>query len=438
MAALEGALREVVGPEQLLTGPGARAWAVDGRPPRWVAFPGSAEEVGRLLTLAAAERLAVIPVGGGTKLAWGNPPRGVDLVIGLRRLDRVIEYEPADLTVTVEAGLGLGALAPVLGRHGQFLPLDPPRAMRSTVGGVIATNASGPWRHRYGTIRDLILGLTVVGADGAVTKGGGRVVKNVTGYDMPKLHVGALGSLGIVVTATLRLHPLPAAEGTSVFAMPSAEGLLEAALRLLDSPLVLSRLELVDGPTLARLGVGCPHPVGLAVQLGSVPEAVRAQGEVVAAVCRESGGTPLDLPGSRAAELWSGVSDATLPEEPEHTLTLRIGLLTSDLVKGLRLLQSAAREAGLTLTATASLGVGTLRARLTGDVAAEGAALVARLREAVAGLGGVLVVEHAPPVLKAGVEVWGDVGPALALMRRLKAEFDPLGLLNPGRFVGRL
>jgi len=437
MTALETALRGIVGSEHLLSEPAATTWSVDGRSPRWVAAPGTEEEVSRLLALAAAERLAVIPVGGRTKLGWGNPPRGADLVIDLRRLDRLVEYEPGDLTVTLEAGVRLGALARVLERHGQFVPLDPPLASRATVGGVIATNASGPWRHRYGTVRDLLLGVTVVGADGTVTKGGGRVVKNVTGYDMPKLHVGALGSLGIVTAATLRVHPRPAAEATWVFGMPSPEAALEAALRLLDSPLLLQRLELVDGPTLTRLGVGCPHPAGLAVGIGSVPEAVRAQGEAVHAVCREGGGAALGLAGTDAAAFWAGVSDATLPEEPERSLTLRVGLLGTDLAKGFRLLESATHERGLALAATATLGVGTLRARLAGEGLAD-ERLVARLREAVAGLGGALVVEHAPAALKPRLDVWGDVGPAFGVMRRLKAEFDPLGLLNPGRFVGRL
>jgi len=435
MPALETALRGIVGADHLLSGPAA--WSVDGLGPRWVAAPGTEEEVSRLLGLAAAERLAVIPVGGRTKLGWGNPPRGADLVIDLRRLDRVVEYEPDDLTVTLEAGVRLGALARVLEGHGQFVPLDPPLAPRATVGGIIATDASGPWRHRYGTVRDLLLGLTTVAADGTVTKGGGRVVKNVSGYDMPKLHVGALGSLGIVTAATLRVHPRPGAEGAWVFGMASAEVLLEAALRLLDSPLVLDRLELVNGPTLSRLEVDCPHPVGLAVGIGSVPEAVRAQGETVRAVCREAGGALLGLPAARAAAFWAGVSDATLPGPPEGSLTLRVGLLGTDLARGFRLLEAAARERGLALAVTATLGVGTLRARLVGEGLAD-ERLVTRLREAVAGLGGVLVVEHAPSALKPRLDVWGDVGPAFPLVRRLKAEFDPLGLLNPGRFVGGL
>lgn len=437
MASVEAALREAVGRDHVLTGPDAAAWRVDGRVPRWVAFPGRVEEVSRLLQLAAAERLAVIPVGGATQLGLGNPPRGADLVIDLRRLERVLGHEPEDLIVTVEAGVRLGALAPLLARHDQLLPLDPPLASRASVGGVIATNATGPWRHRYGTVRDLLLGVTVVGADGTVIRGGGRVVKNVTGYDMPKLHVGALGSLGLVVAATLRLHPLPAGEATWLFGLPSAEALLEASLRLLDAPLLLDRLELVEGGALRGLGLAPPHPVGLAVHLGSVPEAVSEQGAAIAAVCREAGGTPLELP-ARPAEFWAELGAALLPGEPERSVALRVGLLTTDLVKGLRLLESAAREGGWALSATAAVGVGLLRARLSGEMGSSAVGLLGRLREAVAGLGGVLVIEHAPPAVKGGLDVWGEVGPSFELMRRLKAEFDPLGLLNPGRFVGGL
>jgi len=240
------------------------------------------------------------------------------------------------------------------------------------------------------------------------------------------------------VAATLRLHPLPEAEATWVFGLPSPEALLEASLRLLDSPLVLARLELVGGGILARGGLASPHPIALAVHLGSVPEAVRGQGEALAAVCQAFGGTPLDLPAVRAAEFWAGLGAALLPDEPERSVTLRVGLLTTDVVKGLRLLEATAREGGWTLSATAAIGVGLLRARLSGEMGSSAGASLGRLREAVAGLGGVLAIEHAPPTVKAGLDVWGEVGPPLELMRRLKAEFDPLGLLNPGRFVGGL
>src|SRR5262249_55811237 len=198
------------------------------------------------------------PTGRGTRLGWGGPPRVLDLVLSLRRLDRIVAHEPADLTIAVEAGVTLGAIAAHVSPHRQLLTLDPPPAARSTVRGVTAPAASGPYRARYGTIRDLLLGVTVARADGTLVKGGGRVVKNVTGYDVPKLHVGALGTLGVIVAAHLRLHARPAEEASWLFGFGSPEAALEAALGIMDAPVVVSRLQLPRAAAPARLRAAAP------------------------------------------------------------------------------------------------------------------------------------------------------------------------------------
>lgn len=414
------ALAAVVGPDHVLAGDRAAAFAIDGRPPRWVAFPASAEEVSRCLALAAEHGLAVAPTGRGTRLHWGQTPRALDLVLSLRRLDRILAHEPADLTLSVEAGVTLGAIDAHLDPYRQVLALDPPRAAGSTVGGIVATAASGPYRARYGTIRDLLLGVTVARSDGTLVKGGGRVVKNATGYDMPKLHVGALGTLGVIVAAHLRLHPQPASEASWLFGFPGAEVALEAALGIMDAPLVVSRLELLDEAGAAAL----------AVMVASVPEGVRAQGERIAAICERSGGErrPTGEPGP----WWARVSAMAWPDTPD-CLTLRIGVRPTDVVKALRAVEAAAGAAG---RATAEVANGVLHLMLTGPGLTEAAALVARIREGLAPLGGTCVVEQAPPAVKPTLDVWGDAGPALDVMRRLKAELDPHGILNPGRYVG--
>lgn len=425
-------LAGIVGAGHLLTGEAAAGFAVDGTRPRWVALPGTVGEVSRCLTLAADRRLAVAPSGRGSRLGWGNVPRRLDLVLSVRRLDRVLDWEPEDLTISVEAGVGLSALNAQLRSRRQSLPLDPARVARSSVGGLVATAAAGPYRARYGTMRDSLLGLTVVQADGTVVKGGGRVVKNVTGYDMPKLHVGALGTLGVIVETHLRLHPMPAEEGHWLFGFTSPEAALEAALAIRETPVVVSRLQLLDGTTLARLGAR-PAPVaGLAVTIGSVPEAVRAQGERIAGVCR--GGTAMPLP--EPERWWQGASDAAWPGEAETSLALRIGTRPTDVVKAWRAVEAASAGAELALSTTAELANGVLHAVLSGAGVAAAPALVGRVREALAPLGGTCVVEHAPPSVKRELDAWGDVGPALASMRRLKGELDPGGVLNPGRFVG--
>ncbi len=202
-------LRSLVGPAHVLAGIECSPYVLEGRTPEAVVFPGSKEEIGSILTLAGERGVPVLPWGGGTALGIGSPPTRVGIVLGLKRLDRVIEHEPGDLTATVEAGITLGALQAYLGRRDQWLSLDPASSDQATLGGILASNASGPRRHLYGTFRDLLIGVTVVSAEGTVIRGGGKVVKNVAGYDLPKLFIGSFGTLGVVVEATFRLRPRP-------------------------------------------------------------------------------------------------------------------------------------------------------------------------------------------------------------------------------------
>src|SRR5262249_30110951 len=207
-----------------------------------------------VLALASERGLAVVPTGHGARLGWGAPPRRLDIVLSLAHLDRVLAHEPEDLTLSVECGARLDALDAILRPYRQFIPLDPAPPETSPIGGLIATGAAGPYRARYGTMRDLLVGLTVVRANGIIVKGGGRVVKNVTGYDIPKLHVGALGTLGVVVEAHLRLYPRPAEERTWVFGFASAEAALEAALEIRDTTVVLSRCQLLTADAPRAIG----------------------------------------------------------------------------------------------------------------------------------------------------------------------------------------
>ena len=432
-ADLGRALAEAVAPGTCLSGDRAAAHVVDGLPPRFVAAPTTVEGVSRVLALASAHGLAVVPAGGGARLGWGAPPRRLDIVLSLARLDRVLAHEPADLTLSAECGVTLDALDAVLRPFRQFVPLDPARPRASTIGGLIATGAAGPYRARYGTMRDLLVGLTVVRADGTVVKGGGRVVKNVSGYDIPKLHVGAYGTLGVVVEAHLRLHPRPAEERSWVLGFASAEGALEAALDVRDTPIALSRCQLLLGGSLRALGETTPYGAALAVTIGSVPEAVRAQGARVAEICGRRGSAVIEVPAADA--WWERVADLTWVEDGATSLSVRIGTRPTDVVKAFRLVE-AAWPGDEGLRATADVASGVLRAALTPVEARRAPEIVARARSALAALDGTCVVEHAPLAAKAGLDVWGDVGPALEPMRRLKAELDPAGVLNPGRYVG--
>ena len=411
------------------------ALAIDGVPPRFVVRPADAEQVSGLLALARDEGWAVIPRGSGTALGLGNPPARADLLIDLTRLHRVVEYEPADVTVSVEAGISLEELDRGLGKHAQFLPLDPPGWRARTIGGVLSANASGPLRTRYGTARDMLLGVRFVQADGTVTWGGARVVKSVTGYDVPKLMVGALGTLGIIVEATLRLHPQPEAEGSWLSCFDSVEAAQGFLLAVQASTIQPACVEILDAGALAVLDEA-PAPCAVAVSIASVPAAVRAQGELLDRLAaRENGVT------TRAREGFWDAYDASTAGALAAGMVVRTECLPTSIASTLRALESIARAASLRSRVSGCGPSGSLRAFLEGDCPADTwrDRVVHALREQLAPQGGSAVVERCSPALKATLDVWGAADPeSFALMRRIKQEFDPSGVLNPGRFVGRL
>lgn len=433
-AGLTDALVGIVGAEHLLTGPAIlERYAVDGVRPRWVARPASLEELSQLLGLASAERLAVVPRGTGERMELGNLPARVDLVVDMSRLSALREHAPDDLIATVEAGITLEALRAQLARRRQFLPLDPLVGTSRTVGGVVAVNDSGPLRLRYGTARDLLLGVRFVQADGTLTWGGARVVKSVTGYDIPKLLVGSLGTLGILGELTLRLHTVPEAEGHWLIGFPSIDHAGAFLASVLDSSLEPSRLELLNREALAELGLSLAS-AAVAVTLGSVVEAVRSQQETLSALALESGGklTPLE------GDFWSRLPRVL---DGDGTVLLKVATLPALTAGRLSAIEALAGLHGLRACVVAEAANGVLHARLAGALAVDEweRAVIVPLREQVAPEGGSVVVESAPRALKVRIDVWGPSEPgALAIMRRLKAEFDPNGVLNPGRFVDRL
>ncbi|MBI4562340.1 MAG: FAD-binding oxidoreductase [Candidatus Rokubacteria bacterium] len=434
-AALTELLAAIVGSEGLSTDPESlERYALDGAKPRWVARPTTVEELARLLSLASEEHLAVVPRGNGGRMGLGNLPARVDLVVELSRLSELVEYQPDDLTVTVQAGMTLQALATRLAPRRQFLPLDPLVGSARTVGGVMAVNDAGPLRLRYGTARDLLLGIRFVQADGTLTWGGAKVVKSVTGYDIPKLLVGSVGSLGVMAEMTLRLHPLPAAEGNWLVSFPTAERAGEFLALILDSSVQPSRLELLNGEALRELGLPA-SPAAVAVTAGSVVDAVRSQGEALIDLARRSGAEPCTPVNS---SFWLGLGRVL---SAEGDLVVKIATLPALTANRLALIEALASALGLRAWVVAEAGNGVLRSRLAGRLSVEAweREAIVPLRERVAPEGGSVVVEAAPRALKERLDIWGPIDPGLlAIMKRLKAEFDPRGILNPGRFVGGL
>jgi glycolate oxidase FAD binding subunit len=426
---LGGALTAIVGAEGALDSPAAcAAAAVDGRQPRWVARPRTLDEAARVVALAHDERLAVLPRGSGSALALGAPPERLDVVLDLGGLDAVVEHNPDDLTATVQVGLTAGALAARLAKYRQTLPLDPPGWSRRTLGGVAATAASGPLRARYGTMRDLLLGVRFIQADGVLTWGGAKVVKSVTGYDVPKLLVGSLGTLAVLGELTLRLHPLPEAEATCLVTLPSVEAAQELAAAIVDSTLQPNRLELLDAGALAACGLPAAA-AGLVVCFGSVEAAVRAQQAVVAA---EAGRRRARVE-TMGQAFWR-TYDRVLAER--GAVVLRVSTPAARLAATLAAARAAL--AGVPdVIATACASLGTLRVAMGDREAGVLAGAIERLRGVVAPDDGSVVVERGSAALRAAVDPWGAVpAPALELMLSLKQELDPRRTLNPGRFVG--
>ena len=510
--------------------------AIAGVLPRFAASPATVAEASALLAAAAAQDLAVVPRGGGSKLGWGAPPRRCDLVVDTTALDQVVEHAADDLVARVQAGVSVARLGEVLAGSGQQLALDPlpappvapeagagsgagpagstplsganraaPQWLGATIGGTLATGAAGPRRLRYGTPRDLIIGITVVRADGTVAKSGGKVVKNVAGYDLGRLFTGSFGTLGLIVEAVFRLHPLPASTAYVTVDCRGPDEAYRAVAAAAGSDLAPSAVEidraaqgapvrvavLLEGDpdgTAERAGLLCsllgegaatrPSPpawwgwpaagdgrAGTNAQPGdeSVPGGGNAlsdgaatgdgnelsDGSATGGGSAPRGGSATDGGSTTGSGSVTGGAD-----EPGLTGTLvRIAFWAAGLPRVLRVIDAAARAAGLDPAVGGSAAAGVVYAG-TGPEAdpAAVAAFVAGLRAALARgdadarpaaapapdsppvLASAVVV-HAPPAVRGLVDPWGPV-PSLPLMRAVKDQFDPGHRMAPGRFAG--
>ena len=451
---------------------------VGGRQAHYVAAPDSAKEAAALLTTAAELGLTVVPRGSGSRLDWGAAPASCDLIVDTHRLNQVVEHAAGDLVVTVQAGVRLDDLAAVLGRAGQRLALDPPPpgsadARGGTVGGLIATGVAGPLRFRYGSPRDLLIGITVIRGDGKITKSGGKVVKNVAGYDLGKLFTGSYGTLGLITEATFRLHPAPTATAIITAQRASPAAAAETVAVMADSPLAPAAIEL-DWPAAAE-------SISVSVLLEGDSTSVDGRAERMVALLASRGtvGQPSDHtkrsdgssvhPPLPAAEL-----DHRSTDRPGHTAladvepavdpyrddrlpvgsregasqagtTLRITFWAGQLVQVLGVIREAAADSGLDPGISGSAGAGVLEVDVAASVSS--AAVCGFVDELRAGLGGTAAVAGGPPsvasalVVRAPAEVrdavdlWGPV-PSLGLMRAVKDRFDPEHRMAPGRFAG--
>ena len=398
-------------------------YSIAGLTPTRALKPATPEAVAAALKAADDAHESVVPWGAGTKQSWGNPPKRYDVALDLTALDEIVEYEPADLVVTAQAGIPLAALQERLKTAGQFLPLDPPHSDRATLGGTLATAASGPSRLLYGTARDFVLGLRVATPQGHLVKSGGRVVKNVVGYDLNKLHVGGFGTAGVIVEATLKVQPLPAAEVSVRMTFDSLVPAAALASRVARSALF---------PRAVRLGCHFASPEWhVVVWCAGAPGTVERQVRDVSAWAGEAGASDISSrEGESHVAIWQSASEFGRRDAGPGLATLKLTSLPTQLDS---LLTRVPQSAGVLAHAGSGVAYVSISAPTTDDIR--------RLAAAAHELGGSAVLENAPDSIKADLDSWDPAGLAsrgrsdFDLMRRIKQQFDPNNTLNPGRFV---
>jgi glycolate oxidase FAD binding subunit len=391
---------------------------VAGVQPKLVVIPGSESELAEALRLVNEAGLAVVSRGGGTKMTWGNPPSRADIVISMARLNEITEHAWADLTVSVGAGCTIQTLQETLAQHGQRVALDPLWPAKATIGGVLSTNDSGALRLRFGALRDLVIGVTLALPDGTLASSGGKVVKNVAGYDLPKLATGAFGTLGIITRAVFRLHPLPRNARSFSIGTEGAEEARRIIQAIQNSKLahtaLQTRFENETAPVVDILFEGTE--VGLDAQEAQLKEFAETASLTVA-----------------SPEIWNARQDLWSFTKPESGAIAKISILPAEIDKSAAAIAKSAKVRQLRCkTVLQATGIGFLR--LEGEAANLRLSLQ-DLREQFESNAGSLVVLHRPDGM-AHLDAWGKAGDALPLMKAVKKQLDPGNTLNPGRFVG--
>ncbi len=412
-------IQSIVGPDHVTEDP---PLTIGGLSPKLLARPASAEEVAACLKVCSQLDAAVIPAGRMSWLECGNPLKRADVVLSLDRMCRVIDYSPADLTATVEAGLPLNDFNEVTMKERQWLPLDPPGFKSASLGAIAACNSSGALRLGFGTPRDYVIGLKLAHIDGTESKSGGRVVKNVAGYDLNKLYVGSYGTLAVITELTFKLRPLAERSSTLMITSRYRGPLFLLARKVLASELQPASVVLTRRLSPA-LATEWPDDA-LLMRFIDSEAAVEHQLKWVRESADESYKTT-HLTETEADAVWSKVADFD-----QHAIRVRFSVPLSAVPGEFE----KAFLAHLECVACADIGAGIIRVAFDADEL-HVVAQIKKLRANAAAAGGTLVIEKAPAEVRLEAEVWGDVGSTAPLMRSLKEKFDPQSLLSPGKFV---
>jgi glycolate dehydrogenase FAD-binding subunit len=434
-------------------------YEIDRQLPAAAVRPGTSEEVAEIVKFAASEKLALVPTGARTKLGIGYAPSRYDLALDVTRLNKVIAYDPGDLTLSVEAGLPLAGLAQVLAEHRQFLPLPVPFANRTTIGGLIASGVDSPLRQFYGTARDFLLGMEYVTGEGVATKSGGRVVKNVTGYDIHKLMIGALGTLGVITRVNFKTFPMPLATRGFIARFPTAENALDMRHRIAQSALTPLTVEILS-PRVAELFASdaatryerAPMPGNvistaewaLTTGYAGNEQVLDRYASDLKHMAKESGATAVTILAENLPPAWARKREfipIALASSPATTI-MKMSVLPMRMKEALAAAQKAAESNDLRWAAMAR-GLGIIYfAILPSDHTDEWRQRVtlaaSALQEACAKLAGHATVPWAPAEWKSTLQIWGRPRPDAPQMQKLKSVFDPQNILSPGRFAENL
>lgn len=391
---------------------------IDGKShPSCIVYPHSQGELAALIAGANQNKWRVLVQGSGSKINWGGLAKNIDIVVSTERINQLIEHAVGDLTVTVEAGMKFAHVQDILAKSGQTLPLDPVSPESATIGGIVATADTGSLRQRYGGVRDQLLGITFIRADGQIAKAGGRVVKNVAGYDLMKLFTGAYGTLGIISQVTFRVYPIPESSGT-VILTGKPEAISQAVRTLQSSELTPTQADLLSTKLVSSLDLGTG--IGLIARFQSVSESVQEQSKRLLIIGEKLGLHGVIYAENQEADLWQRLPEQIYLPVTESTITCKIGVLPTAAVEILNQI-----EVGLIHI---SSGLGLVRL--------EKSEQILPLRNLCQANSGFLSILSAPVEVKLKFDVWGYTGNSLDVMRDIKKQFDGNCILNPGRFVG--
>jgi glycolate oxidase FAD binding subunit len=441
-------LREIVGEANVINnGDQLKAYAVDGKVPAIAVSPGTIEEVSKIVACVSQERIGIIPRGNGTKMGLGGIPEKADLTLLTGRLNRITDCDCDNLTLSVESGITLNEVQKRLAKEGKgyFLPLDPPFTEKATLGGIIATNSSGPKRFGYGTGRDMITGMKAVFPNGEVVVSGGKTVKNVSGYDMCKLLIGSMGTLGIISELIFNLRPLPEKERTLLLSFTTLEETGRFIHEVLHSQLLPVAIETLNATAAKRMASSVAIPPGgnylAAIGLEGVSESVERQVAEMSNIGKKHGALEaLNLNSDKNRAFWVRLRDfgQGMKKEDPNYISLKANFLVSKWTQVLKGFEEIARGAGLDCSFICHAGNGVLYSYLRADKG--NPASLSRLVETFASETvrneGNLVVESSPLDVKERIDVWGSSRTDRQIMRRIKEEIDSARILNPGRFVG--